>query len=72
VAGLVKLCLKVNRFNDRGGSVGGLGDGTFAIFTKSFSLCDGLSKEKMVSTVFSPVPVTYPFQDTPNSPLIAI
>ncbi|WP_240515137.1 sialidase family protein [Bacillus wiedmannii] len=50
--------IQYNRFNDRGGSIGGVGDGTFAIFMKSFSICDGLSKEKMVSTAFSPVPIT--------------
>jgi hypothetical protein len=58
--------IQYNRFNERGGSVGGVGDGTFAIFTKSFSPCDGLSEEKMVSTEFSPVPVTNPSPDTAN------
>ncbi|WP_243765410.1 exo-alpha-sialidase [Bacillus arachidis] len=56
--------IQYNRFNDRGGTLAGIGDGTFAVFLKSFSLCDGLSKEKMVSTAFSPVPVTHPSPDT--------
>ncbi|UNK35294.1 glycoside hydrolase [Bacillus sp. N5-665] len=50
--------IQYNRFNDRRGRVGGVGDGTFAIFMKSFSPFDGLSKERMVSTEFSPVPIT--------------
>ncbi|RFT62652.1 exo-alpha-sialidase [Bacillus clarus] len=58
--------IQYNRFNDRGGTIGGVGDGTFAIFMKSFSICGGLSKERMVSTVFSPVPVTNPSPDTAN------
>jgi len=58
--------IQYNRFNDRGGTLAGIGDGTFAIFLKSFSLCNGLSKEKMVSTAFSPVPVTNPSPDTAN------
>ncbi|PEM93749.1 hypothetical protein CN558_24045 [Bacillus wiedmannii] len=58
--------IQYNRFNDRGGSIGGVGDGTFAIFMKNFSICNGLSKERMVSTVFSPVPVTNPSPDTAN------
>lgn len=58
--------IQYNRFNSRGGTIGGVGDGTFAIFMKSFSICSGLSKERMVSTVFSPVPVTNPSPDTAN------
>ncbi|MGE5701968.1 MAG: exo-alpha-sialidase [Clostridia bacterium] len=58
--------IQYNRFNDRGGSVGGIGDGTFAIFTKSFSLCGGFTKERMVSTEYSPVPVNNPSPDTAN------
>lgn len=50
--------IQYNRFNDRRGRVTGVGDGTFAIFMKSFSLFDGLSEERMVSTEFSPVPIT--------------
>ncbi|MED2792101.1 sialidase family protein [Bacillus wiedmannii] len=50
--------IQYNRFNDRRGRVSGVGDGTFAVFMKSFSLFDGLSQERMVSTEFSPVPIT--------------
>lgn len=60
--------IQYNRFNDRNGRVGGIGDGTFAIFTKSFSPFDGLGKERMVSTEFSPVPITNP---NPQGPGIA-
>ena len=60
--------IQYNRFNDRRGRVGGVGDGTFAIFMKSFSPFDGLSEEKMISTEFSPVPVTNP---NPQGPGIA-
>ncbi|WP_336992518.1 sialidase family protein [Bacillus toyonensis] len=58
--------IQYNRFNDRGGTLAGIGDGTFAIFLKNFSLCNGLSEEEMISTVFSPVPVTNPSPDTAN------
>ncbi|WP_257143585.1 exo-alpha-sialidase [Bacillus thuringiensis] len=54
--------IQYNRFNDPN-NVGGLGDGTFGIFMKSFSLKTGLSKECMVSTQFSPIPVTNPNPD---------
>ncbi|MBS7530279.1 exo-alpha-sialidase [Hazenella sp. IB182353] len=56
--------IQYNRFNDRGGTLSGIGDGTFAVFLKSFSLCSGFGKEQMVSTIFSPVPVTNPGVDT--------
>ena len=51
--------IQYNRFNDPNG-VGGVGDGTFGIFLKTFSPYTGLSEERMVSTEFSPVPVTNP------------
>ncbi|MBS4189893.1 DUF11 domain-containing protein [Bacillus sp. FJAT-49705] len=46
--------IQYNRFNDPNG-VGGIGDGTFAIFMKTFSLNTGLSEERQISTQFSPV-----------------
>jgi hypothetical protein len=58
--------VQYNRFNDRGGSLSGIGDGTFAIFLKSFTLNDGLSDEKMISTIYSEVPVTNPNPDFAN------
>lgn len=51
--------IQYSRFNDPQG-VGGVGNGTFALFKKSFSIANGLSPETMVSTVFSPVPLTNP------------
>ncbi|MFA2814008.1 exo-alpha-sialidase [Bacillus paranthracis] len=51
--------IQYNRFNDPNG-VGGVGDKTFGIFMKTFSLDTGLSEERMVSTQFSPVPITNP------------
>lgn len=53
--------IQYNRFNDQNGK-GGVGDGTFAIFMKSFSPFEGLSKERMVSTEYSPIPITNPNQ----------
>lgn len=57
--------IQYNRFNDPAG-VGGVGNGTFGIFMKTFSRITGLSPEKMISTRFSPVPVTNPSPDTAN------
>lgn len=57
--------IQYNRFNDPTG-VGGVGNGTFGIFMKTFSRITGLSPEKMISTRFSPVPVTNPSPDTAN------
>ena len=54
--------IQYNRFNDPSG-VGGIGNGTFGIFMKSFSPYTGLSEERMVSTQFSPVPITLPNPD---------
>ncbi|MED4287386.1 sialidase family protein [Priestia megaterium] len=51
--------IQYNRFNDPNG-VGGVGDGTFGIFMRTFSLSNGVSKELMVSNQFSPVPITHP------------
>ena len=51
--------IQYNRFNDPN-EVGGVGDGTFGIFMRTFSLSDGLSEELMVSNQFSPVPITHP------------
>lgn len=42
------------RFNSSNGTIG-LGNGTFALFKKTFSLQNGLGQESMVSTVFSRV-----------------
>lgn len=55
--------IQYNRFNDPNG-VGGVGNETFGVFMKTFSPYTGLSKEKMVSTQFSPVPITLPSPDT--------
>jgi hypothetical protein len=49
--------IQYNRFQDPNG-VGGVGNGTFGVFMKSFSPYTGLSEERMVSTQFSPVPIT--------------
>jgi hypothetical protein len=54
--------VQYNRFNDPSG-VGGVGNQTFGIFMKSFSPYTGLSEEQMVSTQFSPVPITIPNPD---------
>jgi hypothetical protein len=54
--------IQYNRFNDPNGS-GGVGDGTFGVFMKTFSLSAGLSGERMVSNRFSPLPITNPNQD---------
>lgn len=51
--------IQYNRFNDPDG-VGGVGNGTFGIFIKTFSFNTGLYEEKMVSTEFSPVPNNRP------------
>lgn len=55
--------VQYSRFNDPQ-NVGGVGNKTFALFKKSFSILNGLSDESMVSTVFSPVPITNPNFDT--------
>ncbi|PEL62867.1 hypothetical protein [Bacillus toyonensis] len=50
--------IQYNRFNDPN-NVGGIGNGTFGVFMKTFSLHKGVSKvgkENMVSTKFSQVP----------------
>jgi len=47
--------IQYNRFHDPN-KVGGIGDGTFAVFMKTFSRLKKISKEKMISTTFSPVP----------------
>lgn len=52
--------VQYNRFNDQGGTLQGIGDGTFAIFVRSFSIAGGIREEKRVSTEFSPIPVTNP------------
>lgn len=54
-----KAQIQYSRFNDPN-NVGGVGDKTFALFKKSFTIAGGLSPETMVSTVFSPVPITQP------------
>jgi hypothetical protein len=54
--------IQYNRFSDPSG-VGGVGDGLFGVFMKTFSPYNGLSNEKMVSTEFSPVSVTNPNPD---------
>ncbi|MFJ7472147.1 sialidase family protein, partial [Peribacillus frigoritolerans] len=51
--------IQYNHFNDPN-EIGGVGDGTFGVFMKSFSPFTGLSEERMVSTQFSQVPVTNP------------
>jgi hypothetical protein len=51
--------IQYSRFNDPA-NVSGVGNGTFALFQKSFSIGGGLSSETMVSSVFSPVPDTVP------------
>ncbi|MDA1761579.1 hypothetical protein PDK32_14965 [Bacillus cereus] len=48
--------IQYNRFNDPNG-VGGVGDETFAIFMKTFSLNTGLSEERQISNQSSPVTV---------------
>lgn len=58
-----KAQIQYSRFNDPN-NVGGVGDKTFALFKKSFTIAGGLSPETMVSTVFSPVPITQPNFDT--------
>lgn len=44
----------------RFGGEQGVGDGTFALFMKAFSVEGGLGEERMVSSVFSPVPQNQP------------
>jgi hypothetical protein len=39
---------------------GGVGDGTFALFQRSFTVAGGLTAEEKVSTAFSQVPDTRP------------
>lgn len=51
--------VQYNHFNDPEG-IGGIGDGTFGIFTKTFSLANDLTAERMVSNRFSPVPINNP------------
>lgn len=51
--------IQYNRFNDPTG-IGGVGDGTFGIFMKSFSVSNGLSQESVISNPSSPVPNTTP------------
>ncbi|MEA1012933.1 MULTISPECIES: sialidase family protein [Bacillus] len=46
--------IQYNRFNDPAG-VGGIGNGTFGIFKKTFSLAKSLSPESVVSNPSSPV-----------------
>lgn len=46
--------VQYNRFNDPAG-VGGVGNGTFAVFMTTFSRLKDISKERMISTKFSPV-----------------
>lgn len=48
--------IQYSKFNDPQ-NVGGTGDGTFALFKKSFSIANGVSAETMVSNAFSLVPV---------------
>ncbi|MGN7398067.1 exo-alpha-sialidase [Peribacillus frigoritolerans] len=57
--------IQYNRFNDPNG-VGGVGNGTFGVFMKTFSPFVGLSEERMVSTQFSPVAITIPNPDAFN------
>ncbi|HWO96705.1 MAG TPA: hypothetical protein VNM45_10280 [Bacillus sp. (in: firmicutes)] len=51
--------IQYNRFNDPNRD-GGVGDGTFGVFIRTFSLSNGVSEELMVSNQFSPVPITHP------------
>lgn len=62
-----KAQIQYSRFNDPN-NLGGVGDKTFALFKKSFTIPDVLSPETMVSTVFSPVPITQPNFDTGVNP----
>lgn len=62
-----KAQIQYSRFNDPN-NVGGVGDKTFALFKKSFTIPNVLSPETMVSTVFSPVPITQPNFDTGVNP----
>lgn len=48
--------VQYNRFNDPN-RVGGVGNGNFAVFMKTFSRLKDISKERMISTKFSPVAV---------------
>ncbi|MCU5657365.1 exo-alpha-sialidase [Bacillus mycoides] len=54
--------IQYNRFNDPAG-IGGVGNGTFGIFKKTFSVTGGLSPESVVSNPSSPVAITRPPQD---------
>ena len=54
--------IQYNRFNDPKGD-GEIGDGTFGVFMKSFSVSKGLSQESVVSNPSSPVPITAPSPD---------
>ncbi|WP_245592209.1 exo-alpha-sialidase [Ectobacillus panaciterrae] len=54
--------IQYNRFNDPAG-VGGVGNGTFGIFRKTFSVTKGLSLESVISNPSSPVAITRPPQD---------
>lgn len=47
--------IQYNRFHDPN-MVGGIGDGTFAVFMKTLSPSKNLGNETMISTQFSPVP----------------
>lgn len=58
-----KVNIQYSRFNDTNNE-GGVGDRTFALFKKSFTVAGGFSPESMVSTTFSPVPITQPNFDT--------
>lgn len=49
--------IQYNRFNDPN-NVGGIGNGTFGLFMKTFSLNTGLSQERVISNAFSQVPIT--------------
>lgn len=54
--------IQYNRFNDPAG-VGGIGNGTFGIFKKTFSVTRGLNPESVISNPSSPVTITRPPQD---------
>ncbi|WP_242476047.1 hypothetical protein [Bacillus cereus group sp. N12] len=54
--------IRYNRFNDPAG-VGGIGNGTFGIFKKTFSVTGGLNPESVISNPSSPVTITRPPQD---------
>ncbi|MFB2347918.1 exo-alpha-sialidase [Priestia megaterium] len=52
--------IQYNRFNDPN-NVGNIGNGTFGIFMKTFSLNTGLSQERVISNPSSQVPITNNF-----------